>query len=407
MEMNSKKILVLVDRFPLVPDYSPTTWMIRSLEELSAIAEIEVISIINVLPRIRNLRFQGRDRKWLWAALWGMFTRERFFSFSLKQYRVFNLPATLSWKLLPRLITCQMLPRLFLKYRHKQFDAVFVHGTYPVGHLGIRLAKMLRVPCILVNHEGYELYRQYFNSTASKEVETVLSLADVLVALSPNHQKELRQYFPSKPIPLLSHGIDIMPDSSTDRLDSSFHVLTVSRLDGFEKKVHLLLEGFAEFIRDKTISATLTIAGDGSELSSLKARAKQLGIEKHVAFPGWVPTKKLQELFHGHHVFLCASSHETFCYAALEAIVAGLPVIGMPTVGILSEFVSLFPEETALSELTSKSIAEKLALFYDAKKQWRHIGDEMNKVVKVRFTWSEHRMSLQRILNQFSRIHDA
>jgi glycosyltransferase involved in cell wall biosynthesis len=404
---NKIKLLVLVDRFPLVPEYSPSTWMIRSLEELSAVAEIEVISIINILPRIRNLRFQGRDRKWLSAALGRVPSRNSSFRFSLKQYRVFNSPATLSWKLLPRLISCQMIPRLFLKYRKKQFDAVLVHGTYPVGHLGIQLARMLRLSCLLVNHEGYDLYRKYFTPAASKEVEAVLNHAAMLVALSPNHQKELRQYFPTQRIQILFHGIDVSPDVSTVRDESTFNVLTVSRLDGFEKHVDLLLEGFAELVRQKRIPATLTIAGDGSELASLQARTRQLGLEECVTFPGWVPSTKLPELFHAHHVFFCTSSHETFCYAALEAVASGLPVMGMPTVGILSEFVSLFPEETALSELSSASIAEKLTLFYYAKKKRQHIGDAMLQVAKERFTWAEHRKALQRIVDQFPRIHDV
>jgi glycosyltransferase involved in cell wall biosynthesis len=401
------KILVLVDRFPLVPDYSPSTWMIRSLEELSEIAEIEVISIINVLPRLRNLRYQGRDRKWLSAALRRATLRHDSFRFVLNQYRVFNSPATLSWKLLPRLISCQMIPRLFLKYNKKQYDAVLVHGTYPVGNLGIRLARMLGLPCLLVNHEGYDLYRTYFTPAASKEVAAVLNRATLLVALSPNHQKELHQYFPTQPIQMLSHGIDVSPDVTTARDKSSFHVLTVSRLDGFEKQIDLLLEGFAEFVRKRHIPATLTIAGDGSERASLQARARQLGIEERITFSGWVPSTKLPELFQTHHVFFCASSHETFCYAALEAVASGLPVIGMPTVGILSEIVSLFPEETALSELTSACIAEKLSSFYDAKNRWQQIADVMLQVVKERFTWMEHRKAMHCILHQFLGNHDA
>jgi glycosyltransferase involved in cell wall biosynthesis len=120
-----------------------------------------------------------------------------------------------------------------------------------------------------------------------------------------------------------------------------------------------------------------------------------------------VGTNKLPDLFRSHDVFVCASTHETFCYAILEAIAYGMPVIGLPDVGILSEFVSLFPEETALSELTSSQIAEKLSLFYKAKNKWPQIADAMVQVVKKRFTWTVHRNSLHDILNQLIRIQKS
>ena len=80
------------------------------------------------------------------------------------------------------------------------------------------------------------------------------------------------------------------------------------------------------------------------------------------------------------------------------------PVIGLPTVGILSEFVSLFPEETALSELTSSQIAQKLALFFNAKNKRQQIASAMLQVVKERFSWTGHRASLQNVMNQLIRF---
>jgi glycosyltransferase involved in cell wall biosynthesis len=160
----------------------------------------------------------------------------------------------------------------------------------------------------------------------------------------------------------------------------------------------LLLDAMAIFIHQYHMNATLTIAGDGGEIATLRKKVKGMGMTSNVVFTGWVSSRQIVDLCSSHHVFVCASTHETFCYAALEAIASGLPVIGMPTVGILSEFVSLFPEETALSELTSTQIAEKLSSFYDKKNKWQQIAKAMVQVASERFTWQEHRMSLQNLI---------
>jgi glycosyltransferase involved in cell wall biosynthesis len=402
-------VLVLVDRFPLDSDYTPSTWMIGSLMELAAIAEIDVASVVNLLPRIRNITRSRRERASLKAAWWSTITKMPKYPFSIRHFRYFGLPARISWKLLPRLITWQILHRIIKTYKTHQYDAIVIHGTYPVGYLGLELAKHFGVPSIVINHEGYQLYQEYFSSAATLELFHVLSNADMIAGLSPNHVRELRNDFPSKIIEMICHGISIpQTPAQTDQMNKEhFRVLTVSRLDGNEKQVSPLIEGFIQFVQTNKIHAHLTIAGDGTDLPFLKQFVLKRHAEGIVHFCGWVGVNKLQELFRSHDVFVCASSHETFCYAILEAVAYGLPVMGLPNVGILSEFVTLFTEETALLKLTSSQIAEKLLSFYQSKNRWRQIGDAMVQVARERYTWDMHRKSWQHVLNQLVRMRKS
>jgi glycosyltransferase involved in cell wall biosynthesis len=407
-DVNSRKILVLVDRFPLSPEYSPSTWMIGSLTELSAIAEIDVASVVNLLPRMRNLVHSKRERASTKAAWCSAMENTTVYPFPVRHFHYLGLPARLSWKLLPRLMTWQVLQRIVKTYKANHYDAVMIHGTYPVGHLGIELAKRFRVPSLVINHEGYRLYQQYFSSTAALELFNVLNNADIIAGLSPNHVRELQYEFPAKIIQMLCHGISIPYDTTRTiqkNKEEPFRILTVARLDGVEKQISVLIEGFIQFVQVNKIRAHLTIAGDGSDIPVLRQIVLKYHAEGIVHFCGWVGANKLPDLLRSHDVFVCASTHETFCYAILEAIAYGIPVIGLPEVGILSEFVSLFPEETALSELTSSQIAKKLSLFYNAKNKWPQIANAMVHVVKKQFTWTVHRNSLHDILNQLIRIH--
>jgi glycosyltransferase involved in cell wall biosynthesis len=272
-----------------------------------------------------------------------------------------------------------------------------------MGKLGIEVARRLGLPLVVVNHEGYQLYLDYFSDAAAHELADVLSAADLVVTLSPNHQKKIEKYFPHKKTTYVPHGITVSPLQKREQHDE-FRVVTASRLEGREKRNDILLEGFAQFYHNNHSNARLTIAGDGAERYALQQASVKLGISEAVRFTGWISGETLNQLYQSHDVFVCASTHETFCYAALEALASGLPVIGLPTVGILSEFVPLFPEETALSELTSSHIAEKLSMFYKAKDKWPLIVDAVVQIVKERFTWEMHRNSLQNVINQLIRI---
>lgn len=56
--------------------------------------------------------------------------------------------------------------------------------------------------------------------------------------------------------------------------------------------------------------------------------ARHLGVADHVRFVGGVSDEALRAAYRDADVFLCLSDHEGFCVPVLEALDAGLPVIG-------------------------------------------------------------------------------
>lgn len=70
--------------------------------------------------------------------------------------------------------------------------------------------------------------------------------------------------------------------------------------------------------------AELDIAGDGPELASVRRAASGLG---GVRVLGHVSPDRLRALYARADVAVSASAHETFGYAVLEALAAGLPVV--------------------------------------------------------------------------------
>jgi glycosyltransferase involved in cell wall biosynthesis len=75
----------------------------------------------------------------------------------------------------------------------------------------------------------------------------------------------------------------------------------------------------------------LVIAGSGPEERALKSQADALGLP--VEFPGWIDNAEKQKFFDDIDIFVCPSRKEAFGFVFIEAMQAGLPVIGTDTVG--------------------------------------------------------------------------
>lgn len=104
-------------------------------------------------------------------------------------------------------------------------------------------------------------------------------------------------------------------------------ILFMSRLHEI-KGVDKLLAAFAG-VRRKYPDALLVIAGTGAEqlVADLRNGARQAGIESHTRWLGFVQGRQKRELLARASVFVLPSYSESFGYAVVEAMLAGLPVV--------------------------------------------------------------------------------
>jgi glycosyltransferase involved in cell wall biosynthesis len=72
----------------------------------------------------------------------------------------------------------------------------------------------------------------------------------------------------------------------------------------------------------------LVLAGKRGWLyKEIMARARELGIEEGVVFPGYVEDADLAALYSGATLFVMPSLYEGFCMPVLEAMACGTPVV--------------------------------------------------------------------------------
>lgn len=72
---------------------------------------------------------------------------------------------------------------------------------------------------------------------------------------------------------------------------------------------------------------TLTVVGDGPELSRLKNIVKLGAAESRVDFIGWVSPPYIYDEFRRHAIFVLPSRYDSFGMVYVEALAAGIPVI--------------------------------------------------------------------------------
>lgn len=155
------------------------------------------------------------------------------------------------------------------------------------------------------------------------------STADDLVARGLRHE-DIRVIHP---------GVDLSyftPDSSVARSpDPGF--LYLGRLKRY-KGVDLLLRALA-LLRDRGVTARLTVAGRGDQLEPLRRLSSQLGLEGAVEFAGFVTEDRKRELLRTAWANLFPSPKEGWGITNIEAAACGTPSIASDSPGLRESVV--------------------------------------------------------------------
>jgi colanic acid/amylovoran biosynthesis glycosyltransferase len=106
-----------------------------------------------------------------------------------------------------------------------------------------------------------------------------------------------------------------------------------------KKGLPVTLRAFASF-QERYPNAALTIAGEGPLLGRLRDLARELKIDNHVSFAGFISQKELRGIYYSSHIFLHPSetgpdgNQEGIPNSMLEAMATGLPVFATQHGGI-------------------------------------------------------------------------
>ncbi len=228
-------------------------------------------------------------------------------------------------------------------------DVVHVHHPFLSGRLALRYCRPLQIPVIFTNHTRYDLYAQTYLPLLPEQIsETFLETymppfceaVDLVISPSKGMADILRQLGVTAHIEVVPNGVELrhFQESHGDcRPDFGFRpddlLLVYSGRLAPEKNLDLLLQSFAA-TAEAVENAHLLLIGGGPEEEHLRSLAAQSGAGNRIHFTGMLDYNDLPRYLAMCDIFVTASVTEVHPLSVIEAMAAGLPAVGVRSVGV-------------------------------------------------------------------------
>ena len=261
----------------------------------------------------------------------------------------------------PRVIRSPGLPLadtgFFLSLRYSReakkilqtMDVVHVHHPFLSGRLALHYCRPLQIPIIFTNHTRYDLYAQAYLPILPEEVSEGLLQAympsfceavDLVISPSPGMKKVLRELEVDSHIEIVPNGVELtrfIQAEPLSRADYGFDeddilLIYTGRL-GPEKNLEFLLQAFAG-VMQAVENVKLLVVGGGPIKEELQELAGELRISASIQFTGMIPYDKMPGYLAMCDAFVTASITEVHPLSVIEAMGAGLPVMGIHSPGV-------------------------------------------------------------------------
>lgn len=192
--------------------------------------------------------------------------------------------------------------------------------------------EITRVARAAINGSGVGEKVELSTRVAWQFTRTVYNRADLVLTPSITLKEELEAHGVTVPVEYLSNGIDISLIAPKESYASTGRLLHAGRL-GHEKNVDVVVNAFAKALGQHP-DATLDIVGDGPAREILERQIERLGIGSRVRLRGFMDRAALGKIYRDYDAFVTASTIETQGIVLLEAMSAGLPIIGVRALAV-------------------------------------------------------------------------
>ncbi|WP_413724057.1 glycosyltransferase [Sodalis sp. RH16] len=222
-------------------------------------------------------------------------------------------------------------------------DIIHTHTFLGAGLEALSAARRLDVPVVGTNHwaigefSGYTPFSaNFFREISVRGVTRYYNRCDMVTGPSHSVIDEMCAFGLRRPHCVISNPVDtarfcLMPDAQREALKRSYGfshstIVYAGRLAD-EKKIDVLIRALP-LIAIEMPDVMLVLAGHGSARHHLEQLARDLGVRERIRFPGTLDKATLADVFHAADIFAIASTSETQSMVLIQAMSAGLPVVG-------------------------------------------------------------------------------
>lgn len=269
--------------------------------------------------------------------------------------------------------------------------AAMVFFGLPSGPIGWWLKQRLGLPYVVSLQGGDvpgfmgEEMALYHRLTGGL-ITRVWRAANAVVANSNGLASLARHHAPDIDIDMIPAGADLdaVEPPTVPTLEGPLRLLFVGRLVN-QKGIDVLFRALAT-MKGHT-DWTLTIAGEGPLKDELALAAHRLQLAERIVFRGWLERDHLPAIYEQADVFVLPSRDEGMPNAMLEAMAAGLPVVGSKVAGVDEVVIDgetgfLVPPEDA------DALAHALRIIIEDRDRTFELGQASRKRAEQRYSWT-------------------
>lgn len=283
------------------------------------------------------------------------------------------------------------------------------------GHTGVHLLPFIQCwnkPCIVSFHGADVMLKAESPDYATKLRKVFHSVPLVLARSRSLEQRLIRLGCPPEKIRINRTGIPLAQFPLRRReapTDGRWRFLQACRLIP-KKGLTTCLRAFAIFQRENP-GAELLLAGKGPLQPVLEALAKNLGVEEHVHFTGFLSQEDLLKLYYSCHIFLHPSempadeNQEGIPNSILEAMATGMPVLATHHGGI-PEAVEDGRCGALVEERDHEALAAEMKKITRTQHSFSEMGVLASESVAVNFEQRVHIAALEASYREAMEIAD-
>jgi 1,2-diacylglycerol 3-alpha-glucosyltransferase len=233
----------------------------------------------------------------------------------------------------------------------QSMDIIHVHHPFLSGRLALRYSRSPQIPIVFTNHTRYDLYAQAYLPMMPEEMSQGLlqvympsfcEAVDLVIAPSAGMEKVLRHLNVEGHIAVVPNGVDLknfyeaspFPRAELGYKEDDVLLVYAGRI-AIEKNLPFLLKSFAG-IAQAIPNTHLLLIGSGIQQFEEEIRnlVGELELTQRVRIMGRIAYDELPAYLVMCNIFVTASITEVHPLSVIEAMGAGLPVMGIHSVGV-------------------------------------------------------------------------
>ncbi len=274
-----------------------------------------------------------------------------------------------------------------------KLDLIHVHAAIPHA---VAAALALRIlgahpPKLVTTLHGAELPLIASDLCLVGLARNGLDSSDAVTCVSDALRREVLQEFGPRALHVIPDFLDTTPRTFKVGASDRPAVLHISNFRP-GKRIEVVLQTFARIVRE--VPSEMLLVGDGPERAMAREMSRTLGLESSVRFLSGVES---YEALPEADVFLLPSDNESFGFAALAAMAAGIPVVGSDAGG-LPEVVKHAESGYLLPVGDVEGLAERCCEILRDKERRREMGEAAQRRAQSLF-------GAERVVGEFEALY--